>query len=137
MTKFITATGAFRDKYFGLPGDITNATDIWGKDTTKCNGATGVQTAPGAGATGTCNGTGDQQVNGSYEYYRYWQQLALAGLLEGQYTGGAAAGWSGANFNDVIGTNLPASKLLRQGYSIHSYTGFGVFWIPATPARAN
>jgi len=24
-----TATSAFRDKYFGLPGDITNASSFW------------------------------------------------------------------------------------------------------------
>ena len=29
-TRFVTAVNTFRDKYFALPGDMTNAQSVWG-----------------------------------------------------------------------------------------------------------
>ena len=112
--RYVTATHAFHDKYFGLPGDITNAVSIWGLSTS-CGGSS---------ATGTCNGdgSGDFTVS-STEQYHYWRQLALAGLIEGNYTGTAGAGGSNDN---VIGTNCPPSKLPSAGWSVEtrgSYAG--------------
>jgi len=87
--RFMAANHAFRDKYMAWPGDITNATAFWGKDATNCNGHTGTAATPG-----TCNGNGDGQitVGSGLELTRYWQHLALTGLIEGTYAGVAAAG---------------------------------------------
>lgn len=84
--KLRTATQIFRDKYFALPGDMSNATSFWGKahptPTTCVNTrSTGPE---------TCDGNGDGMVvntSTSYEIARYWQHLANAGLIEGQYGG--------------------------------------------------
>src|SRR5262249_17476276 len=104
--RYRTASYAFRDKYFAFPGDIANATDIWGKDTTS---AYACATASGSAASpGTCNGNGDGFIGsvnvGGAEGVRAWQQLALAGLIEGGYNG-----LNGSVLS--IGTNVPASKL--------------------------
>lgn len=116
--RYITAMHSFRDRYFGLPGDITNATMIWGKDATYCNGQTGTAATPG-----TCNGNGNNtfstsSANATSEMYRFWQQLALAGLLEGSYTG--VVGPSSVA-HSVIGTNIPASKLTNAGWTVYTF----------------
>ena len=112
--RFNTATIAFRDKYFGLPGDITNATSIWGKDTTTsaaCAGAAGNAATPG-----TCNGDGDGYVVQYAEAFRLWQQLNLAGLLEGNYPGYISPQ---ANTTPTVpGRDMPASRLGNAGWTI-------------------
>lgn len=93
---------AFRDKYSALPGDMANATDIWGyapgvtpgaitpaKDTT-CSGLKTYSTTKA-----TCNGNGNDIIyerTGSlpfygHEMYRAWQHLSNAGMIEGSYAG--------------------------------------------------
>ncbi len=111
--KYATAVYSFRDKYFGLPGDITNATAIWGDA-----GSTDCTTAVGqVFVAGTCNGDGDGKINPnspganmSGEAFRAWQQLALAGLIEGKYTGKA-----GLNSNNyVVGVDAPKSRIANS-----------------------
>lgn len=117
---FITAQNAFRDKYVSTPGDMINATAFWGKDNAACPGASGTAATPG-----TCNGDGD----GTYGYpnnpsetgeaFRYWQQLSLAGLITGKFTGNAG---SSHRLQSIAETNVPSSKI--------SGTGWSIFWYP-------
>lgn len=112
--RYIAAVQSFRDKFMGLPGDIGNATKFWGDDNTYCPDA-----AITNGTPGTCNGNGDGNLSSSTtasttaENYRFWQQLALAGLIEGSYTG--ISGPLG-NRQVLLGTNAPASKLKPAGW---------------------
>lgn len=117
-----TAVHTFRDKYFALPGDMTNATDFWGAAhstpaTCKTTASTGTE---------TCNGNGDGRIRtdatASNEWFRFWQHLANAGLIEGSYTG---VGGSGGTQHAVIGTNIPASKLRNGGWSIETLGAYG------------
>lgn len=106
--RFVTAAQAFRDKYFYLPGDIPNAETIWGQ--VNASGSTCRDTA--TTGTLTCNGDGDGyveiQTGRSRESLRFWQQLATAGLIEGNYTGT----WDGTNlYGTIAGVNGPASKV--------------------------
>jgi prepilin-type N-terminal cleavage/methylation domain-containing protein len=84
--QFYTATHAFKDKYFALPGDMTNATQFWGVRAVgaACMGSASTDAR-------TCNGDGNGQIDfmtsESFEMSRYWQHLANAGLLAGQYNG--------------------------------------------------
>jgi prepilin-type N-terminal cleavage/methylation domain-containing protein len=86
IQRYSAAALTFRDKYFGLPGDITNATAFWGTDSAGCPN--------GAGATGTCNGDGTGYIgsggtsnfSNTCENQEFWRQLGLAGLIEGRYT---------------------------------------------------
>ena len=114
FARYETAVYAFRDKYFALPGDITNATAIWGKDTTSaaaCAGQSGNAATPG-----TCNGNGDGYVlnSGTYEIWRLWQHLSLAGLVEGNYAG-TQANWG---TNATPGTDMPAGRIGKSGYML-------------------
>ena len=114
-SRYFTATQTFRDKYFALPGDMTNATAFWGTMATgTCPNATA-----GTG-TQTCNGDGDGQIDQpaaasqTGEAFGFWKQLANAGLIEGTYTGIAGS----ARFDDAqINQNVPRSRLSNAGWS--------------------
>jgi prepilin-type N-terminal cleavage/methylation domain-containing protein len=126
-----SAIGQFKDKYGDLPGDMANATSYWGAanaDATTC------QTTVGTG-TQTCNGDGNGHIGefpnvNNFEEWRAWQQLANAGMLEGNYSGVA-----GPNTyrQAVPGTNVPLSKLgTNIGHTLvywGSYTD-GLDWTP-------
>ena len=102
--RYFAAVSTFRDKYFALAGDMTNATSFWGKDTTstaQCTSDSGT-----GGTPGTCNGNGDGWIGTDLrENYRAWQQLSLAGLIEGNYVG---------YVNPVANTTPPHSWYCRS-----------------------
>ena len=110
---FTTAVNAFKDKYFALPGDMTNATSFWG---TAAAGAACATTA-GTG-TATCNGDGNGQIpassTNSNEMFRFWQHLANAGLINGTYDG-ITHGTS--NFSSTT-ANTPAGKISNSLWGI-------------------
>ncbi len=106
--KFVTAVNVFDQKYNALPGDMTNATSFWGTDSA-CPNTPYNTTSKQA----TCNGDGNGSVDGNYESFRFWQQLANAGLIRGSYTGAAG---QGASWEADIGLNVPASRIANSGY---------------------
>lgn len=117
--RYRTATSAFRDKYFGLPGDITNASSFWGA-AVSCPGDF---TTPSTNAQ-TCNGDGDATieyfgVTTSHEHMRAWQHLANAGLIQGLYTGQPA---SAELRHCVAGSNCPAGNIQQLAYMLATYT---------------
>ncbi len=103
--RYVAATNTFRDKYFALPGDIANASSIW--------------STLAAGNNGNGDGNLDKSaaVSTTGEIFQFWNELALAGLVEGKYTGIAGA----ASINDTLpGTNSPKSKLNNAGWSVEN-----------------
>lgn len=126
--RYMTATAAFRDKYFSMPGDFAGATRFWGKlnADTDCISNSGAAVA----APGACDGNGSGALQGSqYEPQQFWRHMALAGLIEGTYSGVPAviaSGWTG-----VIGTAYPRSKMGRGGWTpnnLGSYNGDSTFF---------
>ena len=112
--RYVTAALAFRDKYFGLPGDFSNATRIWGRMLTT-NGCSTNSSASQI-STGACDGDGDGAiesagVGNAAEAFQFWRQLALAGMIEGDYTGLASATHT---WGAERGVNSPAAKLGRS-----------------------
>ncbi len=96
----------FRNKYMEWPGDMMDASTYWA-DCIDYGG-------------NTCDGDGDEKVENTSEYLRSWQHLALAGMIEGEYTGKFENG-------DVVrGVNVPTSRLNPAGYWL-SHTGNGVY----------
>lgn len=99
---FITAVDAFSLQYNALPGDMTNAATYW----------------PDA-----ANGNGDRFIGLTQLYHGEslgaFQQLALAGLIPGSYTGSGDA---------AIGVNVPKSSYganaTRYFYSHDMYSNF-------------
>lgn len=112
--RYVTAAQTFRDKYFAIPGDMNNATKFWGDDNAACPDG-----AVPNGTPGTCSGNGDGRINlaaaggATGEAFQFWKQLALAGLIEGSYTGLASAA---ATDDTTIGTNVPRSKINSAGW---------------------
>lgn len=104
---YMTAVQTFRDKYFALPGDMRNATAFWGT-ATNCPGTSAQGTTDGT----TCDGDGDGIIDvstSSNERFRFWQHLANAGLIEGNYNG--VTGPDHANLDSVAGLNAPAARV--------------------------
>lgn len=118
FTRYYTAVNTFRDKYFFLPGDMPNATRVWGDE--------GAGSCPDAaianGNPGTCNGNGDGliadgvSVFNSTESSRAWQMLNLAGMVEGNYVG--------LYWPTRRGVNIPASRVRTGAFSFT--TGYSV-----------
>ena len=127
FSRYTTAIGSFRDKYFALPGDMTNATSFWNT----------AATCPGVAATasaGACNGDGNGLLNlnasTSNEIYGAWEQLALSGLVEGSYTGNSGD-TTASNQTSIIATNVPRSKLSSAGWTLYGLGNIAisdVFW---------
>lgn len=120
----------FQKKYEYIPGDMPNATDLWGA----ADGGDGL----GADCTSidttnsrlTCNGNGNgqvQQLNGDpfvYEHFRFWQHLANADMTEGGLSGKNNPGAT-TNRDAVPGKNVPASLSDGSvGYTIFYMASF-------------
>lgn len=115
VSRYNAALMTFRDKYLALPGDMSNASAFWGA----ADGSTGLTAGcVTATAAGTCNGNGDGQIALGPENYRLWQQLNLAGLVEGSYSGVPGPDPHPSNRSDVIGVNVPIFPMNNGGYSI-------------------
>ena len=115
-SRYVTAISAFRDKYFQLPGDFNNATALWGLSAN----CPGTPSTPSTDAT-TCNGNDDGKIGTtttSYEFFRSWQHLADAGLIEGggSYTG--VPNIIGYGYSSALGSNVPASHLSGAGWTL-------------------
>lgn len=119
--RFVAATNTFRDKYMALPGDMPNATRFWGR----LNSNSDCRTASAAAVAtpGACDGNGNGSVfpNGtswaattSQEQFQAWRHLALAGFIEGNYSGISGP----TDFRDVIvGTNVPRGRVGNSHWS--------------------
>lgn len=128
--RYTTAVHTFRDKYFAIPGDITNATQFWGA----ADGSTGLTaacyTTANTGGTATCNGNGNGRLfmsdsnatNAAPEWFRGWQHLANAGMVEGTYSAVAA----GSPRLAVPGVNVPRARIKNVGFTLMSLS------VPAT-----
>lgn len=118
LAAFQTATHSFEDKYFGLPGDLMDATAYWGAaHATLATCFTTVGTAPE-----TCNGNGDGIIvhdagaaDTRSEGYMFWQHLSNAGMIEGAFNGMSGDGGGEDNVELV---NVPKSKYRGGGWNI-------------------
>lgn len=123
VSRYQAATQSFRDKYFAIPGDMQNATQFWSRLNGNADCVTNSSPASSVAAPGTCDGDGDglieqgaATVSISIERFQFWRQLALAGLVEGSYTGLAGPGATNGE-QPIIGTNVPRSKISNTGFS--------------------
>lgn len=139
-----TATQAFRDKYLGLPGDITNASKFWGASSNCANnfcmpedykrdpvvnpGTCDITTSTGS-SVGKGDGNGLIEGSGNYgtsEISQFWKQLQYAGLISGKfYSGRGFCGWgdAGSNTSFVPGVNVPKSRIPNSGWSVFTAVG--------------
>lgn len=134
--RYRAAVGSFRDKYFALPGDMPNATKFWGVislvDNSCRNGS--------PTTTETCDGNGDgliAEIGRSAEFYRFWQHLANAGLINGNYTG--ASNGLGSNEADSIGIgqNTPVSRMANGTWFVNTEYGWTSAWWGSAVSSGN
>lgn len=128
--RYLKAIQEFSDKYKAFPGDINNATAMWGAKAT-CP-PTYIATPPTA--SNTCNGNGDGKMGYSnksadiaanapdgnpyyYETFLVWQHLSNAGFIDGRYSGAPDA--DAVSYK--LGLNVPQSALPLAGWSLSFY----------------
>lgn len=89
LEQYRTAVQAFRLKYNCIPGDCPTATQVWGAASWSDCGGSGNSVI----TEETCDGNGDNSIFSTSaaftatEEHRFWQQLSLAKLIDGHYTG--------------------------------------------------
>lgn len=119
-SRYAAAAMTFRDKYFAVPGDFRDATRFWGWQVNGSNCTTNSSAA--VNSAGACDGNGDGillwdnsgAVGTAREMHQFWRHLALAGLVEGNFTG---LGGPTLNSADCVpGTNCPQSKMTNGGW---------------------
>lgn len=120
---YLKAINEFKDKYNELPGDMLNATTLWGTDPLGC--AIGVMRTTPLSTTETCNGNGNGNIGSSTanaalgtptEWFRTWKHLANAGFIDGKYTGTKAEILETKSV--VAGQNVPASDVDGAGWTL-------------------
>lgn len=117
IDKYSRGVHQFKDIYGQLPGDFNGAEAIWGSDAGCPN--TNWNTVP---KVSTCNGDGDGTIgdwngttfNAPTEWYRAWQQMADAGVIDGQFSG------VGGNQPSqlLFGVSMPGSVYANGGYTL-------------------
>ena len=124
---YIKSTKEFQDKFLAYPGDMTNAEAMWGTDPGGCPNSPSSTTPKIA----TCNGNGDGKIGDSTatgtlsnqrEWFRAWQQLSDASLIDNQYTGIPG---SGGVAEAVPMVNVPSSSMSGAGWTIHYFQMVG------------
>lgn len=114
-SRYATAMSSFRDKYFAVPGDMSNATQFWGT-AAACPGTNATPSTTQATCDGNSSGGVDILTPASNEVFRFWQHLANAGLVEGSYSG-VSNNATAATADARLSWNVPPSKLSNGGWS--------------------
>lgn len=126
------AATLFQDEYQALPGDIDNAEAYWGE----AHATPATCSTTSSTGTETCDGDDNGSITywtGSVEYFRFWQHLSNAGLIEGHYTGVVDA-----TNTFAPSVNIPHSKLGNTvGWNVYTdinnHSGHANFFDTTTP----
>jgi prepilin-type N-terminal cleavage/methylation domain-containing protein len=115
MERYRSAVQAFREKYEWLPGDMPNATTIWGA----ADATPAVCTVTPSTGKETCDGDGDGKIAANpgtpHETVRFWQHLVNAGFIEGHFTGVAGP----ISYQDEIpDVNVPEGEIPGSGWFV-------------------
>jgi prepilin-type N-terminal cleavage/methylation domain-containing protein len=93
--RYTTAVGTFRDKYFALPGDMSNASSFW----------SGVGDGDGDGLIENNGTAADNEIS------LFWIHAANAQLIEGNFTNVAGT-------TMTSGTNNPRAKMSSAAWNV-------------------
>lgn len=137
---YSVAYDQFKLKYNAIPGDMVNATEIWGRAdglapiTSNCDYP--YSAAAKSKGLPTCNGNGNGLIDEwmgfastVYENWRTWQHIYAAGFIAGTFSG-VGAGGSCSTCN-LPGYNVPKGAISGTGYAFtRTFTGFNYFYGP-------
>ncbi|MDX1950263.1 MAG: prepilin-type N-terminal cleavage/methylation domain-containing protein [Rickettsiales bacterium] len=90
-----SAYDQFKDKYYGMPGDLVDAASYWPSKAVGGDGNSSISQAEGLDA---------------------WQHLSLAGYVDGTFSGMA----SGTSSKVLLDTDIPAAPFNNSGYTIQT-----------------
>ncbi len=115
FAKYQRATNAFMLKFDGaVPGDMRNATDIWGADVQNGNGNRAI-----------CSGVPGAFYSISYtEIIGFFEHLQRAGLIEGSYSGEG---------DREIGVNLPVTRIPQTTFYADCLLDANTYFSPTSP----
>lgn len=113
LSRYRTAANNFQDRFTLFPGDMTNATSLWGIAAGTGADATCYDTST-LGSIRTCNGDGDGTIDSYNETFRFWQHLANSQMIEGTFTGTKGS----ASYDHDVGSNCPGTKLTNVGIGV-------------------
>lgn len=120
---YLKALSEFHEKFLAYPGDMNNATSMWGVDPGGCPNTPSntVVKIP------TCNGNGNGKIgdsttggvlSDSREWFRAWQHMGNAGFIDHRYTGTPGSG----GVEEVVAPyNAPESGTHGVGWTLHYY----------------
>lgn len=121
---YTRAINEFKDKYYELPGDYSEAASVWGTDAPCPNYS---YLASVSNSTATCSGDGNGRIGNSLpggaisvpnEWWRAWQHLVNAKFIDGRYTGRRGTATS---FHAIPGLNVPESEMENAGWTLYYY----------------
>lgn len=124
--QYLRAATSFREKYFYPPGDIPNATAIWGAVHASANLCRRNLCTSPAGSKATCNGSGSGDMVGfttisnctSTVSSLFWKHLANADLISGSYSQIVSNVAGGPRYYST--SNSPASKVSGGIWTINT-----------------
>lgn len=127
-SRYVAAMRTFQDKYFALPGDMTNATAFWvsAGGNGSINDAACRAVIQTAGHAGTCNGDGDGLLHTQFDGRTFWEHMRLAGLVEGSFYP-----WTFGTNGATTGVHTPLSKVGNQAGWFACETSRGNFGRPS------
>lgn len=140
LQSYETAMQVFYNKYNCIPGDCANATTFFPNPSSYSCGSG----ADLVGSGNVCNGNGNAQIEyiSTSEPFQAWRQMALAGLISGNYTG--VSGPAHVYIDPLPGTNVPALKGFGTSAGINLYYAANSFSVgakglttPALPINKN
>lgn len=133
IEKYNTAVRAFQNKYGGLPGDLAlGLASNFGFVTSGCNGGAGARDGNGIieGFAGGYTANNDQFLG---ETGLFWEDLSIAGLVDGTFpSGGGAARNCTPDATPItlspgayyVGNFIPVAKI-GNGNFVYVYTASG------------
>lgn len=128
---YSTAIWQFQKQYGSLPGDMPNATEVWGRagsepldslDCTKpATDRPDFVANPNKILGMTCNGNANgviriEAADQSCEPYRVWEHLTLAKMVTGSFSG--VSGLANCSPNSVASVNSPVSSIEGGTFTI-------------------
>lgn len=138
---YAVAFEQFKIKYNAVPGDMINATEIWGRAdglspiTNNCDFP--YHTSAKSTGKPTCNGNGNRLIDSwpgasstVYEHWRTWQHLYAAGFIDQPSSGiGQGLASCGSSLCNIPGYNVPTGSMSGTGYAFMStFVGLGFFY---------
>ena len=113
VTRYKSAASYFKERFTLYPGDLTNATSLWGIAAGTGSDATCYDT-DNSGSIRTCNGDGDGTIDTYSETFRFWQHLTNAQMIEGNFTGTKGS----TSYDHDVGINCPYTKMKNVGIGV-------------------